>query len=293
MTDIFEKKNAQKFFCKNCDFYCSKKSNFIKHNLTLKHSNTDKILTNTDAKNAENATPYKYLCSCGKEYKHRQSLFNHKKKCNTIHFENNNKLVDYLMKENSELKHMIIDVCKNVNNTQNNHSFNNNSNNKTFNLQFFLNETCKDAMNIMDFVETVKLQLSDLEKVGEVGYVDGISNIIVKNLNALDVEKRPVHCTDKKREVLYIKDQDKWEKEDEQKKKIRKVIKKVADKNMCLIPKFKQEHPDCGKSTSPYSDQYNKLIIEAMGGSGDNDFEKENKIINKISSNVIIDKTKF
>jgi hypothetical protein len=227
-------------------------------------------------------------------------MYRHKKECKgkneTPNTNNNDKLVEYLMKENSELKHMIIDVCKNINpsNTQNNNSFNNsNSHNKTFNLQFFLNETCKDAMNIMDFAESVKLQLSDLEKVGEIGYVDGISNIIVKNLKALDETKRPVHCTDTKREVLYIKDDNKWEKEDNDKKKIRKLIKKVADKNARLIPKFKEEHPDCNRSISKFSDQYNKLIVESMGGSGDNDQEKEEKIIRKIAKEVTIDKTNY
>jgi len=198
------------------------------------------------------------------------------------------------MKENTELKHMIIDVCKNISNTQNNNSFNHtNSHNKTFNLQFFLNETCKDAMNIMDFVESVKLKLSDLEKVGEIGYVDGISNIIVENLNALDETKRPVHCTDTKREVLYIKDDNKWEKEDEDKNKMRKVIKKIAYKNQRLLPEFKKEHPDCGKYHSKYSDQYNKLIVESMGGSGNNDLEKEDKIIKKIAKEVTINKSNF
>jgi hypothetical protein len=142
----------------------------------------------------------------------------------------------------------------------------------------------------MDFVDSVKLQLSDLETVGRLGFVEGITNIIIKNLQALDVHKRPVHCSDSKREVMYIKDEDKWEKENEEKKKLRKAIKKIANKNYVLIPEFKEKHPDCIKSSSPYSDQYNKLIIEAMGGSGDNDLEKENKIIRNIAKNVIIDK---
>jgi hypothetical protein len=253
------------------------------------------MLTNVDA-NSQKVSKEKCVCDCGKEYKHRQCLYVHRKTCDfnsKIEVPNNNnndKLVEYLMKENSELKHMIIDVCKNINtnSSQNNHSFNNtNSHNKTFNLQFFLNETCKDAMNIMDFAESVKLQLSDLEKVGEIGYVDGISNIIVKNLIALDETKRPVHCTDTKREVLYIKDDNKWEKEDLEKKKIRKLIKKVADKNARLIPKFKEQHPDCVKSVSKFSDQYNKLIVESF----DNDAEKEDKIIRKIAKEVTIDKT--
>jgi hypothetical protein len=246
---------------------------------------------------------HKYVCDCGRSYKYSSGLCRHKnanncsiskEDCTPNNANNENKLVEYLMKENTELKHMIIDVCKNINSTQNNNSFNNtNSHNKTFNLQFFLNETCKDAMNIMDFVESVKLKLTDLEKLGEIGYVDGISNIIVENLNALDETKRPVHCTDTKREVLYIKDDNKWEKEDEDNNKMRKVIKKIAYKNQRLLPEFKKEHPDYNKYHSKYSDQYNKLVVESMGGSGNNDIEKEDKIIKKISKEVAINKSNF
>jgi hypothetical protein len=177
--------------------------------------------------------------------------------------------------------------------THNNINNNNNtinSHNKTFNLQFFLNETCKDAMNIMDFVDSIKLQLSDLENVGKIGYVEGISNIIVKNLNSLDETKRPVHCTDSKREVMYVKDEDKWEKENEEKNKLRKAIKKVAHKNSKMLSEFRVKNPDCLKSTSKVSDQYNKLVFEAMGGKGDNDLEKEDKIIKNIAKEVTIDK---
>ena len=145
-------------------------------------------------------------------------------------------------------------------------------------------------MNITDFVDSIKLQLTDLEKVGQIGYVEGISNIITTNLKALDVTQRPIHCTDKKRETLYIKDEDKWEKENEEKKKIRKAIKKVASKNIMLLQKFKDAHPDCSKSASKFSDQYNKIIIESMGGSGDNDIEKEDRIIKNISIVTTIDK---
>ena len=145
-------------------------------------------------------------------------------------------------------------------------------------------------MNITDFVDSLKLQLTDLENVGKLGFVEGISSIIVKNLKALDVHKRPVHCSDSKREVMYIKDDNKWEKEDEEKAKLRKLIKRVANKNSKLIPQFKEQHPDCGKSDSKFADQYNKLIIEAMGGSGNEDFDNENKIIKKIAKEVAIDK---
>ena len=169
------------------------------------------------------------------------------------------------------MKNMMMKVIENGT-----HNITTNSHNKSFNLNFFLNETCKDAMNIMDFVDSIKLQLSDLEKVGELGYVNGISNIIV-------------HCTDKKRETLYVKDENKWEKDDE-KKKLRKVIKRVASKNQRLLLKFKEIHPDCGTSSSKYSDQYNTIIVESMGGSGDNDLEKEEKIMRNILKQIVVDK---
>ena len=298
MTDNFTPKNAKIFNCEHCDFICSKKSDWGRHILTRKHKNTAKILTNTDIWGAKNATSQNvFFCECGKEYKHRQSLFNHRKKCltcnsNTQNFNFNEKeLIISLLNQNNQLQNQIIELCKDKKNITNiNSDVNINSNNKTFNLNVFLNEHCKDAMNIMDFVDSVKLQLSDLENVGKLGFVEGISNIIVKNLKALDIHKRPVHCSDSKREVMYIKDEDKWEKENEEKNKLRKVIKHIAHKNSKLIPEFRAKYPDCNKSESKKSDQYNKLVIEAMGGSGDNDNEKENKIIKRIAKEVIIDK---
>ena len=137
-----------------------------------------------------------------------------------------------LQKQNNELQKQMLEVIKNgtTNNSTNIVGNTTNSHNKAFNLQFFLNETCKDAMNIGEFVDSLKLQLSDLEKVGEAGYIEGISSIIVKNLKELDITKRPVHCTDKKRETIYIKDDNKWEKEDDNKTKLRKAIKKISSK---------------------------------------------------------------
>jgi hypothetical protein len=199
-------------------------------------------------------------------------------------------LIMILIKENSELKNMMMEVIKTGTHNTTNNTTNTNSHNKAFNLQFFLNETCKDAMNITDFVNSIQLQLSDLEKVGELGYVDGISNIIMKNLKQLDVTKRPVHCTDKKREVLYVKDEDKWEKEATENKIIRKAIKKVSHKNILMLPKFKDAHPDCSKSDSKYSDQYNKIMIESFGGPGDDDSKKEDKIIKNISKTIVIER---
>jgi hypothetical protein len=253
-----------------------------------------------------------FVCkNCNKKYKDNSGLWRHKKKCNdgeniSIDIPDAQKsdeinelkgFMKYLMQENSEMKTMMLEqstmmleVIKNgtVANSHNTISTNN-SHNKAFNLQFFLNETCKDAMNITDFVESIKLQLSDLENVAEVGYVEGISNIIVNNLKKLDVTQRPVHCTDKKRETMYVKDQDTWEK-DEENKQMHKVVKKVTDKNARLIFKYKELHPDCMTYHSRFNDKYNKIIVESMGGSGDNMFEKEEKIIAKVSKEVTVDK---
>ena len=297
MDDASSQKIGKKYHCEKCHYICSRLNDFKKHILSLKHQKETKelqkdyILSHTE----------KFICDCGNEYKHRQGLWKHKKKCSENNqqtaFEPDSQSSDIKMlttmvmdvvKQNQELTNKIVDICKNTNSTNISNS-NINSHNKTFNLNVFLNEQCKDAMNIMDFVDSLKLQLADLEAVGKLGYVEGISNIIVKNLKALDVHKRPVHCSDSKREVMYIKDEDKWEKENEEKNKLRKVIKKIANKNSRLLPQFKEKHPDCGKSDSLFSDQYNKLIVEAMGGSGDNDLEKEDKIIRKIAKEVTID----
>jgi hypothetical protein len=247
--------------------------------------------------------------NCNKTYKDNSGLWKHKKLCKKtcdiyIITDSNEKfstqitpeLILSVLEQNKELTNLVVEQNKTImelaKNGQGSTISNNNinSNNKTFNLQFFLNETCKDAMNIMDFVDSLKLQLSDLENVGKVGFVEGISSIIVKNLKALDVHKRPVHCADKKREVIYIKDQDKWEKEDENKNKMRKVIKKVAYKNERLLYKYKEEHPGCNYSESKYADQYSKIVIETMGGVGSNDAENEDKIIQKITKEIVIDK---
>ncbi len=295
------------FLCEKCNYTCCKQSEYNKHILTTKH----KILQNPTS-NFNDVK--KYACECGKIYRHSSTLYAHKNKCNYEQIISNEindeskfdikdtNVILHILKQNDEFKQLIveqnktileqnsklIEICKQG--TSNTNISNINSHNKTFNLNVFLNETCKDAMNITDFVDSLNLQLSDLENVGKVGYIEGISSIIIKNLQALEVHKRPVHCSDSKREVMYIKDEDKWEKENENKNKLRKVIKKVANKNSRLLPEFKAKHPDCGKSISKYSDQYNKLIVESMGGSGDNDLEKENKIIKKIAKEVVIDK---
>jgi hypothetical protein len=310
MTDA---KDAKNFLCKKCDFVCFKQSNFNKHLLTSKHQNTDKILTNCDKKMPEDTYERnEYICDCGRSYKHRQSLWNHKKNCvkenptteitviETSHQKEEiaalKDIMKYLMKENSEMKSMmveqqntVLEIVKNGTTNNSHNTTHNNSHNKAFNLNFFLNETCKEAMNIGEFVDSLKMELSDLERVGEKGYIEGITSIIVKNLKALDITKRPVHCTDKKRETIYIKDSDKWEK-DEDKSLMHKLIKRVVSKNMKMFPKYRDKHPDCTTYHSKFGDQYQKIIYESMGGKGDNDFEKNEKIIKNVLKEVVVDK---
>jgi Txe/YoeB family toxin of Txe-Axe toxin-antitoxin module len=289
------KKNEIDYCCDSCHFNTCKKTDYIRHLQTMKHS-VNALATTSNEKNEKI-----YNCDwCIKKFKDRSGLWRHKQKCfsykekETVTVSNSEEisekeLIMMLIKQNSQLIEQNASLVKNgVNNFS--HNTISNSNNKTFNLQLFLNETCKDAMNLTDFVNSIQLQLSDLEKMGEIGYVEGISNIIIKNLKGLDVTQRPVHCTDKKREVLYIKDEDKWEKENEEKEKIRKAIKRISNKNCNLLFKYKELHPDCMEYNSKYGDKYNKMMYEAMGGKGENDIEKENKIIKQIVKNVSIDK---
>jgi len=285
------KTSCEEYICKKCDYKCCKKYNWDRHILTAKHqkSTFSNLCQPITSKNEQSST---FTCQkCNKEYKDKSGLWRHKQKCSEKQNETLDKeIIMMLIKDNSEVKTMMMEqqnlmmqVIKNgTHNTTNTHT---NSHNKAFNLNFFLNETCKDAMNIMDFVDSIKLQLCDLERVGELGFVDGISNIIIKNLKELDVTERPIHCTDKKREVLYVKDEDKWEK-DEEKNKMKKAIKRVANKNIRLLPSFKEKYPDCNKSTSNHSDKYNKIIVESM----DTDADNENKIIANISKTVMVQK---
>ena len=157
-------------------------------------------------------------------------------------------------------------------------------------FSFFLNDTCKDAMNLTDFVNSIKQQLSDLEDIEQVGFVNGISKIFVKNLKILKQETRPLHCTDEKRKVIYVKDENKWEKDEEDHKRIRHAIKRIAKDTFMTINEFKKKYPCCTDPDSKYNTRYNNLRIEVLGGSGNNDVDNENKIIKNISNEIKIQK---
>ena len=304
---------SYKYYCEICKIQTNYKKDYKNHLLTAKHLKLTKV------NSLETKTPpffpnqsqkiinKLFVCElCNKEYKSRTGLWKHKNKCNiqdkTENINNNTisdkNLIIMLIHDNKELRNLLIEQVKEKDNyknmmmdvLKNGTNNNNNINNKTFNLQFFLNETCKNAMNISDFVESIKIQLSDFEKFGEVGYIEGLSNIITSNLKVMDVTERPVHCTDKKRETIYIKENNTWEKEDDNKTKLRKAIKNIASKNFKLLPQYKEKYPGCQFAESNYSDKYNKLMIEVLGGEGNYDKEKENKIIKNISKNILIEK---
>ena len=287
-------KNTRKFSCKNCDFGCSKKSYWDRHLVTAKHQK----LTNIN--NIVSPSTPEFVCNvCDKIYKSRVGLWKHTKKCikpesppppPTEKTENEIKaltnLVLELVKSNTDLQKQMMEVCKNgINNTTNN----SHSHNKTFNMQIFLNEKCKDAMNLMDFVNSMTLELSDLEEVGNLGYVEGISNIIIRNLNALDIYKRPIHCSDAKREIMYVKDDNVWEKENSTYDRLRKAIKKVTYKNSSMLVPWSQKYPACMNNQHPLNDVYVKMMGQAMGGK-EEFVDSENKIMKKIAKAVLIEK---
>ena len=312
-----------KYFCENCDYGTSKSSSYKSHMTSAKHYKTTQ---NND--NYSKFCQQHICQNCNKLYNDRAGLWRHKKKCliqdeknneslneknkegdvkvltnlvlevvknNNETQKQNQELQNLLIeqnKQNQELQNQVLEICKNginnngINNIINN--TNNNSNNKTFNMQFFLNETCKNAMNITDFVDSIKLQISDLESVGKIGYVEGLSKIIIKNLNALDVTERPVHCSDTKRDTLYVKDDDKWEKEEEDNHIILKAIEDIANKNTKQIKEWKRLNPECASSKSHKADVYSHILIEALCSNNDiNNY----KVLKKIAKEVAINKS--
>jgi len=285
--------------CKICDYICYKKQHYNQHLLTNKHKKNE--INSVENKIVQNI----FDCDCGKKYKDRTGLWKHKKTCNLVKNPNNNnndiafltnlvlevvKNNSELQKQNQELQIQMLEVIKNgTNNTTTNS--NNNITNKTFNLQFFLNEECKDALNISEFVSSIKMDLDDLEKTGLLGYVEGISNIINKNLNELDQTRRPIHCSDVKREVLYIKNDDQWIKENSSKPVLTKAIKQVAHENIRQISEWRKKHPDCTDPDSKKNDLYLNIVSNAMSGSTSEEQVKNyEKIITNVAKEVIIDK---
>jgi len=310
MVDKNSPKEAKIHICKFCDYECSKQSDFNKHLLTSKHKKLTQF-----TKKVPKVADATFNCKCGKVYTTRQGLWKHKKLCTfqeeeeeyNIEIHNTTdpdkltiitELFQEQLKENKELKEMLIEQNKKLielaekNQGQiTNNITNNNTNNNQFNLNFFLNEQCKDALNIMDFINQLQLNTTDLDMVGRVGYTEGISKLFIRGLKALDVFKRPVHCSDLKREILYVKDKDSWEKDSDEKNKMKTAIKYIAAKNFKQINEWREKNPESDDYDSQKHMDYHQIVIHSMGGSTkEEDDNNYNKIIRKVAKESVINK---
>ena len=297
--------NKKKIFqCNLCNYVTTKKSDYIRHNMSVKHS--DKCCV-------ENY--YKYNCICGKKYKGRDGLGRHQHKCK--HFIENEDDDEYeenedneedeievwkdmiktLMDQNTELQKTLIEEGKEFRNTianmqpQSNITNNNNINNNTFNLQFFLNETCKDAMNIDEFIDSIQITIEDIKYLGEKGYVEGMSDLFIKNLKDLDVTKRPLHCSDIKRESIYIRDKNVWNKENEQYIRLTNVATDITRLHTTVLQnEYQKVYPNCLIDIkSKEHAEYGKIAYEAFGGKMDID-KANQKLFRNIMKFVVINK---
>lgn len=313
-------KNAEKYHCQKCNFICSKKSNYEQHLLTRKH----KMEIDGNDWKSKNA-----VCKiCEKTFKTASGLWKHQQKCyklieptqetseKPLITPDMNMFID-LLKQNQEFKEFMMEQSKQIQEMQANmqetqqenqelqkqlieavkvgqhieNQTNINNNNQRFNLNFFLNEQCKDAINMSDFLENMELDLEDLTETGRLGYVGGISRILVNKLQELDVYKRPMHCTDVKRETLYIKDNDEWAKQANTKDKITKIIGQVANKNCKNLPKWTEEHPGYEIFDSPENMEYMNMTQAVLGGfCEEENRQNRDKILRNVVKEILVNK---
>jgi hypothetical protein len=302
-------KNAELYTCKHCLFKCSKLSDYTRHTMTAKHNMMTNDDINDDNKTPKNAAALlqsQFICDCGKMYKYRQGLSVHRKKC--LYEEPKNSMttneiperldpasVISLIKQNEEFKQLmveqhtenlalqkkLVDAVKEgtvINNTTNN-----NTNNTQFNLNFFLNDTCKDAMNITDFLGNMNVNIDEIEYIGHHGYVNGMTKLIMDRLKGMDITKRPIHCTDIKRETMYIKDQNEWSKDTDELTKLRKILTRITMNNYRTVPQWKTAHP---KSEEMDTRDYNfcyKMMRVILGDVEEAQIRLDNKIIKTMS----------
>jgi hypothetical protein len=313
--------SANQFYCKNCDYITSRKSNYIAHINSSRHAKNAELETYGN-QIQQKFSQSNYLCEiCEKEFKNRSGLWKHKKQhydykndnccqideeiqssnIDTPNKDVNDNIIDkdlviMLLKQNNELLQIVKNGTTNNTNSHNTNNSNNttNNNSKTFNLQFFLNETCKNAMNIEEFVEQIVLNLNDLEETGRIGFAEGITKMITSRLKALDITERPFHCSDIKRETLYIKNENKWEKEEDDKPKLKKAVKQIAGKNMNQIFEWQKVHPDYSDPDTRTSDRYMKMLSNVMSGGTEEETQQNyDKIIKNITKEAMIDKENF
>lgn len=312
MEKIKTPKNAKIFYCEKCNFKCSKNSDWNRHIVTAKHK---KEINGNDWK------PKKRTCEyCEKSFKTASGLWKHEQKCYRLHEPpeqpqepstkpTDSTMIIELLKQNQEFKEMMLEQSKQIQETQQENqelqkqlieavkvgqhieNQTNINNNQKFNLNFFLNEQCKDALNMSEFIENMELDLEDLTETGRLGYVGGISRILVNKLQELDIYKRPLHCTDLKRETLYIKDNDEWEKQVNSKEKMSKIIGQVANKNCRNIHKWEQENPGYEVFDSPENMEYINLTQAVLGGFSDQETKQfKDKIIRSVIKEVVVNK---
>ena len=294
-------KITDKYVCEICDYYSCRRSHYDRHLVTSKHIK----LTNPNEMRTKSTKLY--VCECGKQYKHMSSLCKHKRECTynaTCNIHNQADIDDkyellsntilMLVKENQDFKQLIIDqnnkmmeMADKIGN--NNNSNNVNSNNK-FNLNVFLNEQCKDAMTLKDFIKNIEITMDEFINTGELGFIEGLSQVMIQRINDMDLYERPIHCTDLKRETVYIKDTDKWEK-DANKEQLRKAVKGVAYKNEQMRPKWYDETPDVDVLGSENCEKFFKYSTSALGGYGKEETRTfEDKIMRNVLKEVTIDK---
>ena len=289
-------KNAEIFICENCAFKCSKKSNWDKHTMTAKHKNR----TFEDQKMPNSIN--KFECECGKTYKYCRGLWTHKKACNSKNNEVNAsidksddksddsqlvvmELLQEMKEDNKHLREQMIEMAKNSGN-----NITNNITNK-FNLHVYLNDTCKDAITLNDFLKSIELNTEDFVRTGEIGFVKGISHVMVERIRDMEPHNRPIHCTDLKRETVYIKEDNKWEKEDVHKTKLRNAVKKVAHMNQQQLHTWQDENPNFEILNTPECEKFIDYSQAALGGYGKKEDEMfENKIMNNVLKEVVLDK---
>jgi hypothetical protein len=239
-----------------------------------------------------------HICSnCNKIYTVKSSLWYHKKKCTQkqedvieaitpleIKPEANSNIIVELLKQNHELQKQIIEMAKEPKITTI-------TNNNQFNLNMFLNEHCKNAINIMDFVNSLDLTIKDLEETGRLGYVNGISRIFINALKNMDITMRPIHCTDIKRETVYVKDKDTWEKDNDEKEKMKKALEQISHKNLKLLPEWQQQNPDFRQLDTPENQQFMKISLSSLGAEYEEEQTKmEKKILKNVMKEVTIEK---
>ena len=278
------------FMCKYCDYYTCKKSNIDKHLMSVKHKKAT-LATLEASKSSDDSNKNKIITKkCESNENKLLSKDNAELLLEVI--KKDCELKDFLMEQNKQLTEQNKQLIELLQTNKPSNTTNNvNTTNNNFNLQFYLNDTCKDAVSLVDFVDSLQVKLQDLEETARLGYTEGVSRIIINGLNELDVCKRPIHCSDLKRETLYIKDQDEWTKEDSDKTHLSKAIKDVSKKNVQQIFEWQKKYPEYKDPDSRQSDRYMEMICNTMNASSKEEQDKNmNKIIKNITKEVVIDK---